>query len=41
MIPNVNVPNRDTHKIYGDSDFAKYVRAVTNITKADSANYTP
>ncbi len=40
-IPKVNVPSGDTYKILGDSEFAKDLRAVDDITKASSSNYKP
>ena len=41
MIPSVNVSSGDTYEILGDSEFARDLKAVTDITKADSANYKP
>ena len=41
VIPTVNISNGDTYEILGDYEFAKDLRAVTDITKASSANYKP
>ena len=41
MVPRVNVSSGDTYEIIGDSEFARDLRAVTDITKASSANYKP
>jgi hypothetical protein len=41
VIPKVNVSSGDTYEILGDYEFAKDLRAVTDITKASSANYKP
>ena len=41
MIPKVNVSSGDTNEILGDSEFEEDLRAVTDITKADSTNYKP
>ena len=39
LIPKVNVSSGDTYEILGDSEFAKDLRAVTDITEAGSSNY--
>jgi hypothetical protein len=41
VIPKVNISSGDTYEILGDYEFAKDLRAVTDITKASSANYKP
>ena len=41
MIPKVNVSSGDTYEILGSSEFARDLRAVTDITEADSTNYKP
>jgi hypothetical protein len=40
-IQKVNVSSGDTYEIIGNSEFARDLRAVTDITKASSANYKP
>ena len=41
MIPNVSVSSGDTYEIIGNSEFARDLRAVTSITKADDPSYKP
>ena len=41
MIPNVSVSSGDTYEIIGNSEFARDLRAVTSITKADNPDYKP
>ena len=41
MIPNVSVSSGDTYEIIGNSEFARDLRAVTSITKADNPGYKP
>ena len=41
MIPNVSVSSGDTYEIIGNSEFARDLRAVTSITKADDPGYKP
>ena len=41
IVPNVRVSSGDTYEIIGNSEFARDLRAVTSITKADNPDYKP
>ena len=41
MVPDVLVSSGDTYQIMGNSQFAKDLREVTDITMAHKGNYQP